>query len=217
MPEITFSCPRCGRNYQVRSLLAGKKVRCKDCKEISRISDPQAPAPSHLEPSVVLIACPQCGHDFRVSSGLAGKRARCKRCGEVFHIPSETKQQRPLARPNVEEAIGNEPEYALLEKSPALPVAGPKSFCHRNRSRPQQFRRFFDNQCFPLTVAASKGAKANGRREPSSSGQKSGRSMLARIAARRGPRTRGRCALRTVFTTMDRRNRPLRHFVGRAR
>ena len=126
MPEITFSCPRCGRNYQVRSLLAGKKVRCKDCKEISRISDPQAPAPSHLEPSVVLIACPQCGHDFRVSSGLAGKRARCKRCGEVFHIPSETKQQRPLARPNVEEAIGNEPEYALLEKSPALPVASPE-------------------------------------------------------------------------------------------
>ncbi len=182
MPEITFSCPRCGRNYQVRSLLAGKKVRCKDCKEISRISDPQAPAPSHLEPSVVLIACPQCGHDFRVSSGLAGKRARCKRCGEVFHIPSETKQQRPLARPNVEEAIGNEPEYALLEKSPALPVGA------RSRSA-TGIDRGRNNSAGSSTTdvsphgAASKGAKATDRREPSSSGQKSGRSMLARIAA----------------------------------
>ena len=41
MSEMTFSCPRCGRGYQVDSRLAGKKVRCKGCNEISRIKEPQ--------------------------------------------------------------------------------------------------------------------------------------------------------------------------------
>ena len=55
MSQITFTCMKCGHEYRIDSLLAGKKVRCKVCKEISRIdkslaSEP-APIGQHLSTS----------------------------------------------------------------------------------------------------------------------------------------------------------------------
>src|SRR4051812_24344937 len=90
MAEIDFSCPGCGRTYQVDASLRGKKVRCKGCNEVSRIPEPSAPLEMALPQEDLRFACPRCGYDFTLAARLAGKQARCKQCGEVFRVPGKT-------------------------------------------------------------------------------------------------------------------------------
>ena len=102
MAEITFSCPTCGHDYQVDSLMAGKKARCKVCKEVSLIPGPIARVETVAKSSELTFPCPRCGHGFTLAANLAGKRARCKQCGEVFRVPGEADLNptvRPAARP----------------------------------------------------------------------------------------------------------------------
>ncbi len=48
---IVFNCPRCYKRYEVDAVLAGKKSRCKDCKEVFTIPPPlSAPEPEPVEP-----------------------------------------------------------------------------------------------------------------------------------------------------------------------
>jgi hypothetical protein len=49
---IVFNCPRCFKRYEVDATLAGKKSRCKDCKEIFTIPPPlSAPSLVQAEPA----------------------------------------------------------------------------------------------------------------------------------------------------------------------
>ena len=49
---IVLNCPRCFKRYEVDSVLAGKKSRCKDCKEVFTIPAPTSPpAPPPREPA----------------------------------------------------------------------------------------------------------------------------------------------------------------------
>ena len=89
MTQIAFSCPRCGRSYQVEAQLAGKKARCKDCQEVMRVPLASPPEKADSGDIVLSFPCPRCGHGFRLDPTLAGKKARCKQCGEVFRVPSE--------------------------------------------------------------------------------------------------------------------------------
>jgi hypothetical protein len=114
MAEIAYSCPSCGRGYQVDASLAGKKARCKDCNEVSRIPAPsQRPAPSWAE-SELSFPCPRCGYGFRLAARLAGKRARCKQCGEVFRVPERSRVEpaQPASFPMTAEPMAaDHPRY----------------------------------------------------------------------------------------------------------
>lgn len=90
MAEISFSCPGCGRSYEVEERLAGKKARCKDCQEVMRIPQAAASAPAKVAAGPLTFPCPRCGHVFSLEAKLAGKKARCKDCGEVFRVPEGT-------------------------------------------------------------------------------------------------------------------------------
>ena len=40
-PEILFECPFCGDSYLVSVELAGKPIRCRSCREMCRVDEPE--------------------------------------------------------------------------------------------------------------------------------------------------------------------------------
>ena len=41
---IKFDCSKCGRSYQVSDKIAGKRVRCKECREINTVPSVESEA-----------------------------------------------------------------------------------------------------------------------------------------------------------------------------
>jgi hypothetical protein len=47
-PEIPFACPLCGETYQVSEELVGKRITCRNCRELCKVN---APAPKQKRSS----------------------------------------------------------------------------------------------------------------------------------------------------------------------
>jgi transcription elongation factor Elf1 len=120
MAEIAFSCPFCGHGYQLDASLAGKRARCKVCKEVSRVPAPPTPNQSSEDEPQLRFPCPRCGHGFTLAASLAGKRARCKKCGEVFRVPVRSRVEEEQPIPVAPAAKDPGAGYSLVETEPAL-------------------------------------------------------------------------------------------------
>src|SRR5262249_28299867 len=116
MAEISFPCPSCGHGYQVDASLAGRKARCKVCKEVSQI--PLLPKSAPCKEPELRFPCPRCRHFFTLASGFAGKRARCKKCGEVFQVPGASGGERAWSVPIASVADDLGAGYSLVETEP---------------------------------------------------------------------------------------------------
>jgi hypothetical protein len=95
---ILFNC-HCGRRLRAPDELAGRKIRCPECKHVLAIPAPAAveetitaappsPAPAH-EPEMVRFTC-DCGEEMLAEREHAGKRTQCPACGAVLVIPAES-------------------------------------------------------------------------------------------------------------------------------
>ncbi len=79
---VTIHCPNCPRELQIRREHVGRKVTCKFCACLFRVS-------SH-----VLIPCPKCGREGNVRTEHLGRKIRCKSCENVFRARPKRAQTR---------------------------------------------------------------------------------------------------------------------------
>ena len=79
---VTIPCPNCPRELQIRREHVGRKVTCKYCACLFRISE-------HM-----LIPCPKCGQEGNVRTEHLGRKIRCKSCENVFRARSKRLQAR---------------------------------------------------------------------------------------------------------------------------
>jgi ribosomal protein S27E len=117
---IKVHCPTCKKNLAVPDEAAGKKVRCRGCKNIlpvpaaaarpgpaavpvsapadaealaaSVFSDPP-PAAAVEEPQFVEFKCPQCDEPLKLSADLAGKQSPCPSCRRIIKVPLPQKRE----------------------------------------------------------------------------------------------------------------------------
>ena len=108
--KLPVECPQCSSQYLVKSEMAGKRMRCKNCQTVmdipapvstraptvNHVAPPAAPAPTPKPPvqnnstpdaATMSISCPDCDARYRVKGELAGKRLRCKKCQTIIDIP----------------------------------------------------------------------------------------------------------------------------------
>jgi predicted Zn finger-like uncharacterized protein len=86
---MRISCPFCGKIYQVKEGLFGKRVVCPGCRKAFSIpasASDQARERPVQDPIAVLVkvACPHCKQIFRVKREHLGKKVKCKACGSPF-------------------------------------------------------------------------------------------------------------------------------------
>ena len=95
----------CGRQFNARPEMLGRKVKCPQCGGAMTIAR-QSPAPpttpaSNLqtaaaEPQKIDVVC-KCGVRFAASAKLAGKTVKCSKCGAALKIPAAPSVQPPSA------------------------------------------------------------------------------------------------------------------------
>ena len=109
---IPVKCPACGKQYNVKETMAGKKVQCKCGEKIPVVagkanakptasnsaaaqsakagtaaSKPAAEkAAASGAASTMVVGCGDCGKKFNVKKEMAGKKVRCK-CGSTIVVP----------------------------------------------------------------------------------------------------------------------------------
>jgi ribosomal protein S27E len=113
---IPFQCDKCGYQQLVKPDLAGKKVQCPKCGQISQVSGarvdpsgrpaagaggPSAQAPSDVGASseITKFRCSKCDQKLGVKA-KPGQSVRCSKCGEVVKVPrvgGESGTQRDLS------------------------------------------------------------------------------------------------------------------------
>jgi DNA-directed RNA polymerase subunit RPC12/RpoP len=83
------SCPFCGKVYQIKEELLGKRVVCPGCRKAFSIPPPlsdqteRSPVQDPIAASVQ-VACSHCKQIFRVKREHLGKKVKCKACGSPF-------------------------------------------------------------------------------------------------------------------------------------
>ena len=76
---ITIQCPSCGKPYAVNEKYAGRRITCKQCGEMVRITT------SEVAPKL-RVECEHCSKGHWVSAEHVGKKTVCKNCGAMFRI-----------------------------------------------------------------------------------------------------------------------------------
>lgn len=103
-PEV-LACPHCDRIFHAFASVLGKKIRCRDCRQIFYVpkdtsSVPLAPPASGkgdhaaavpiAEPCVFegqdARSCPECGRAFFMKPAFVGKKIRCRGCKALFRV-----------------------------------------------------------------------------------------------------------------------------------
>ena len=90
---ITFECDNCGHQQLVQPELAGRKVQCPKCGQVSQvpgapIDGGQASAPRNAGTSseITKFRCPKCDQKLGVKA-KPGQPIRCTKCNAVVKVP----------------------------------------------------------------------------------------------------------------------------------
>lgn len=105
-----LGCPHCYRLFHPKSAILGKKIRCRNCRQIFHIprelnsvpfAPPAAPLlsvaanPPEAMPCVIdgrdARRCPKCGRVFAMQTEFAGKRIRCRGCRTTFFVTTSAR------------------------------------------------------------------------------------------------------------------------------
>lgn len=76
---IEHSCP-CGANFKVKDELAGKKIKCPKCAQISTV------AAAAIQAEMISVRC-QCGKSYQAKASMSGKSFKCSACKQSVLIP----------------------------------------------------------------------------------------------------------------------------------
>lgn len=87
--RIGFSCNHCGHRMRVKPELAGKKIRCNSCRQITHAPTATHDAQGNVAVGIQ-ISCPHCAASFRVRSSLAGRKIRCKSCERPLRVTARS-------------------------------------------------------------------------------------------------------------------------------
>jgi hypothetical protein len=77
---IEHACT-CGAKLKVKDELAGKKIKCPKCSQVSTVAEPTIPT------EMIPIRC-QCGKSYQAKSSMSGKSFKCSACEQMVSIPN---------------------------------------------------------------------------------------------------------------------------------
>ena len=84
---IEFRCHKCGQEFKVPEVQAGKKGRCPKCKNVVVVpTRPEAPAQSA---GMVRFTCSMCNQEIEEPETSAGKFVECPHCNCYVAVPSD--------------------------------------------------------------------------------------------------------------------------------
>jgi len=131
--SITFSCDKCGKTMMVKLDLRGKKVRCKGCKEVIVVPDPNTePAPAATPPPVP--SAPPAADKGDAEKKPEGDKPETKKeqAGEKQKAETKPAEDKPVEKKEEKPADGEQdqtapPPAAAEPSTPApAPAAEPK-------------------------------------------------------------------------------------------
>ncbi len=76
---IEHACT-CGAKLKVKDELAGRKIKCPKCSQVSTVAEPTIPT------EMIPIRC-QCGKSYQAKSSMSGKSFKCSACEQMVSIP----------------------------------------------------------------------------------------------------------------------------------
>ena len=86
---IAFTCPHCGKQYNLKPEFAGRKTTCAGCKEPLVVPGPEAASAEQAEAQArISFPCTKCGMKFNLLSEFAGRKTTCPSCKEPLVVPS---------------------------------------------------------------------------------------------------------------------------------
>ena len=77
---IEHACT-CGAKLKVKDELAGKKIKCPKCSQVSTVAETTIPT------EMIPIRC-QCGKSYQAKSSMSGKSFKCSACEQMVSIPN---------------------------------------------------------------------------------------------------------------------------------
>ena len=77
--RIEHACT-CGAKLKVKDELAGRKIKCPKCSQVSTVAEPTIPT------EMIPIRC-QCGKSYQAKSSMSGKSFKCSACEQMVSIP----------------------------------------------------------------------------------------------------------------------------------
>ena len=77
---IEHACT-CGAKLKVKDELAGRKIKCPKCSQVSTVAEPTIPT------EMIPIRC-QCGKSYQAKSSMSGKSFKCSACEQMVSIPN---------------------------------------------------------------------------------------------------------------------------------
>lgn len=97
---MEFSCPGCGKQFQLLSVAVGMLVECPDCTkqfQVPSASDEEAPPPPPPPPpppsvrpptdGSLVVTCAACSGRFKVPGAAAGRTIKCPKCSRPIAVP----------------------------------------------------------------------------------------------------------------------------------
>lgn len=78
---------QCGKSFQAKPELAGKRVKCPACGQVIQVPRPPATDSAGGAAAKIAVAC-RCGSRFQAQPQLAGKQVACPSCKQPLTIPA---------------------------------------------------------------------------------------------------------------------------------
>lgn len=98
---IVVEC-KCGGKFQAKDELAGKQLKCPQCKSAITVGQPRSP--QQQQPTGKLNVQCKCGKKYQVKPELAGQTLKCSACQSPITIPTgkpkQTQRQQPAGGGN---------------------------------------------------------------------------------------------------------------------
>ena len=77
---IEHACT-CGAKLKVKDELAGKKIKCPKCSQVSTVAEPT------IQTEMIPVRC-QCGKSYQAKISMSGKSFKCSGCEKMVTIPN---------------------------------------------------------------------------------------------------------------------------------
>lgn len=101
-----LACPHCHRQFRTSPAVLGKRIRCRDCRQVFHVphdtssvplgpaaggagADQEGPPPVAIECVVGgrdARRCPSCAREFLMQAAFVGKVIRCRGCAAPFRV-----------------------------------------------------------------------------------------------------------------------------------
>ena len=137
---MIVQCPQCKNRSEVPDTLAGREVRCAQCKAIHTLQPVEVPPPLPFQEKTLpekppsptsennnfhndktVVNCPECRAAFRVRRKLLGHKASCPKCRKTTIFSEHRDPVAPVSPPPIPKLPAEQPlEY---RQPPPIPTA----------------------------------------------------------------------------------------------